>query len=175
MPSSTSHHMFPLTLYSFGFKSKAYCYCAFNLIFLPIYTAVKEKKLISPQGPAQLHLVLFKTFSQCCVLCATVIRRECTHRSLIWRPAGKQCPLSSVMSLLLRSRVSTEASSLVRLPSMLRILLWCLENKEKTHKKALGVAENPPHRATTLPYRHHLENILPCSPKEDTRNPPRLL
>lgn len=40
------------------------------------------------------------------------------------------------MSLLLRSNVSTESSSLVRLPSILRILLWCLENI-KTHKRGI--------------------------------------
>lgn len=46
-----------------------------------------------------------------------------THRSFIWRPAGKLYPLSSVMSLLLKSRVSTDTSGAIRLPSIVRILL----------------------------------------------------
>lgn len=46
-----------------------------------------------------------------------------THRSLIWRPAGKLCPLSSVMSLLLKSRVSRDTSGAIRPPSIVRILL----------------------------------------------------
>lgn len=137
----------------------------FYFIFLQILTAVKT---LFPHRD-QLSLILFffievPAVLKIGVLCATVILRDGTYRSRIWRPAGKQCPRSSVMSLLLRSRVSTETSSLVRLPSILRILLWCLENKKNT-LKALGVLENPTHRPTTLPYKVSISfsrKILPC-------------
>lgn len=62
---------------------------------------------------------------------------DCTYKSLIWRLAGKHCPRSSVISLLLRSSVSTETNSTVWLPSILRILLWCLENKKITWIKGI--------------------------------------
>lgn len=64
---------------------------------------------------------------------ASVIENHCnynevsstgsTHRSFIWRPAGKLYPRSSVMSLLLKSRVSTDTSGAIRPPSIVRILL----------------------------------------------------
>lgn len=51
-------------------------------------------------------------------------KNECvSYRSLICNPGGKQCSLNSVMSLLLKSRVSRAEKFCRRLPSSLRILL----------------------------------------------------
>lgn len=49
-----------------------------------------------------------------------------THSSRTRRPRGKQCSLTSMMSLLLRSRVSRWVRFRRRLPWTLLILLWCL-------------------------------------------------
>lgn len=68
-----------------------------------------------------------------------------SHRSLICNPGGKQCSLSSVMSLLLRSRVSRAVRFCSRLPSSLRILLWCLEGKKST-----SIITNYIHSCTNL-------------------------
>lgn len=85
--------------------------------------------------------------------CSMYVWLLCTYRSLILRPAGKQCPLSSVMSLLLRSRVSTETSSLVLLPSILRILLWCLRKKNTNTLSTLNFG-------VLFPNNYRRENTL---------------
>ncbi len=160
--------------------------CALSVCFILVFYT-----LLPQQGSVKFHLISFYSSTYIFkfgVLRATVILGDCTYRSLIWRPAGKECPRSSVMSLLLRSRVSTETSSLVRLPSILRILLWCLENvkKKKTHKKGIrcGWKSYSQTHNSTLRSVHIiiLENItlldisvVFLSPKEDTPNRPASL